>query len=671
MRSHYATRRQSRRPSRRPALPGGSRLVVIGNGMVGCKLCEALVELNLHQHLAITVIGAEDHPAYDRIKLSSYVDHRSPSRLILQDAAWYARHSIDLRLGTSVDSIDRQWKNLTLSTGEVLPYDVLVLATGSRPFVPPITGVDLPGVHVYRTLADLERIIAAASGKRSAVVIGGGLLGLEAAQAVATLGLDAIVIERARHLMPQQLNEAAATILRQNIEAQRIRLVLGCASTTILPVDDHLRLEFNGDRSVETDLVIVSAGIQPNSELAAEAGLAVGARGGIVVDAHLETNDPAVFAIGECALLHGRIWGLAAPGYAMARHLAARFAGQRLVPLPEPDLSTRLKMLGADVVTIGTPLEEGTRHEFQDKNRYRLLLTGRGGELLGALGVGPWPEDGRVRSLYEEKARLRPVEIEHFKTTGDLIVSGSLDNVGQWPDHRVVCNCTGATKGQLVNCLARCGRDPDQLAATTGASTVCGSCRPLVEELCGAPAAASRPVAARALMTASALGLVAVLLALFAPPLPAADSVSSWQFQLEQLWRDNLLKQITGFTLTALFVIGLLFSLRKRLRWFRIGHFARWRAFHAWFGALSLGALFAHTGFRFGHNLNLWLMLCFVSLNLLGALAGMVAAVESRGTSRAALTARRFRPVLVWAHLVLFWPLPVLLVFHVLSVYLY
>ena len=672
MRSNFTTRRRSRHPSRRPALPRGSRLIVIGNGMVGCRFCEALVELGLHQHLAITVIGAENQPAYDRIKLSSYVDHRSATRLILKDAAWYAAHAIDLRLGASVDAVDRQWKNVTLSTGDVLPYDFLVFATGSRPFLPPIAGADLPGVHVYRTLADLDRIISAAEGKHSAVVIGGGLLGLEAAQAVAKLGLHAIVVERARHLMPQQLNEAAAAILQHNVEAQRIRLVLGCSSTTIHSSGDHLRLEFDGDRDLETDLVIVSAGIQPNSELADDAGLAVGARGGITVNAHLETEDPAVFAIGECALLHGRVWGLAAPGYAMARHLAARLAGQRVAPLPEPDLSTRLKMLGADVVTIGSPLEEGTRHEFRDESRYRLLLTGRGGELLGALGVGPWPEDGRVRSLYEEGARLRPTEIEHFLATGDLILSGSLSRVAEWPDHRVVCNCTGATKGRLVACLARCGRDPSKLAEETGASTVCGSCRPLVEELCGGESSApARPVAARALMTASVLGLILVLLALLAPPLPAADSVVSWRFRLEQLWRDNFLKQVTGYSLAAVFTVGLLFSLRKRLRWFRIGHFARWRAFHAWFGVLSLAALFAHTGFRFGHNLNFWLMLCFVALNLLGAAAGMVAAVESRGTSSAALAARRFRPALVWAHVVLFWPLPVLLVFHVLSVYLY
>lgn len=672
MNSPYAGTLKRSRASRRPRPAAGSRLVIVGNGMVGAKFCEALADEGLTEPLSVTVVGAEPRPAYDRIKLSTYVDHRNAGRLELRPAAWYAEHGIELRLGVAVTSIDRETRSLTLADGSFLSYDLLVLATGSRPFVPPIPGRDLPGVFVYRSIEDLDAIIAAATGKQSATVIGGGLLGLEAAQAVQKLGLKASVVERARFLMPAQLNEPAAGLLRKIVESQGIRLFLGKGSTEIEPESGRLRLTFDGDEQTTADLVVISAGITPATELADEAGLAVGARGGVVVNAHLETEDPAVFAIGECALLHGRIFGLAAPGFTMARHLAARLAGHKLRPLPEPDLSTRLKMLGADVVTIGNPLDEGTRHEFSTDDRYRMVIADPKGVIRGGLGVGPWEESGRVHSLFQEQAILRPAELKKFAEEGSLLTGGRQSAVPQWPDHRVVCNCMNVTKGQLVACLESCGRDPDRLAAKTEASTVCGSCRPLLEELCGEPTTGRRrPVAARSLLVVSLLALVAVLATILAPSPTTADSVESLQYRIDQLWRDRVFKQVSGYTLAGLFTIGLLFSLRKRLRWFRIGHFARWRVFHTLFGLFALVALFAHTGFRFGHNLNFWLMLVFVGLNLAGAAAGVVAAIESHGTSTAAVRARRARPVLTWLHILLFWPLPVLLTFHILSVYLY
>lgn len=670
MASTYASVRRKTRRTRRPIPPSESRLVVVGNGMVGSKFCEALVEKGLNLRFRITVLAAEPLPAYDRIKLSSYVEHRRPEKLLLKTAEWYDENRIDLRIGTAAETLDREGGTLNLSDGSDLAYDLLVLATGSRPFIPPIPGAELSGVLPYRTIADLEAIIAAAEGKGSATIIGGGLLGLEAAQAIQGLGLKTAVVERANFLMPQQLNEAASGLLRDTVESQDIRLFLGKNSTTIERKNEQLTLDF-GDESTTTDLVIVSAGISPNDQLARDTELPVGARGGVVVNRHLETSDPRIFAIGECALLEGRIYGLAAPGFAMARHLAARLAGEKLLPLPDPDLSTRLKMLGANVVIIGNPLEEGTRHEYRAEGIYRLILTGPEGLLRGALGIGSWEESGRVLSLFQEEALLRPNEIERFVDEGSLLAKGSIDSVVHWPDHRVVCNCMNVSKGQLAACMAKGCNTAKQLAAETDASTVCGSCQPLLEELCGVPPTTTKPVAARSMMAVSIIALLAVLVTIFAPPPAMAESVESARYKLDQLWRDNLIKQITGYTLAGLFLIGLLLSLRKRIRWFRIGHFARWRVFHALFGLVSLFALFAHTGFRFGHNLNFWLMLTFVGINLVGAAAGIVAAIESRGTSGAALVARRFRPALVWAHIILFWPLPVLLTFHILSVYFY
>ncbi|MEM7385764.1 MAG: (2Fe-2S)-binding protein, partial [Verrucomicrobiota bacterium] len=240
------------------------------------------------------------------------------------------------------------------------------------------------------------------------------------------------------------------------------------------------------------------------------------------------------------------------------------------------------------------------------------------------------------------------------------------------PDSRIICNCLRISKGEILTCVSESGCGADGVADRTGASTVCGSCRPLIDQICGGgfPSRKSA-VSFRSLLFVSIAALCVVLLTVMAPPVAMADSVESLRFRFDQFWRDPLVKQISGFSLLGIFLIGLLLSLRKRFAWFRIGRFAKWRFFHASFGLLALVALFFHTGFRFGHNLNFWLMFTFVGLNLLGAVAGVVTAIESSGVSSVALRARRFRPFLTYAHIILFWPLPVLLTFHILSVYLY
>ena len=503
------------------------------------------------------------------------------------------------------------------------------------------------------------------------MVIGGGLLGLEAAQAIQKLGLAATVVERSNYLMPQQLNEPASRLLEKSVAEQDIDLFLGVQTCVIGAIAGRLELDFDGQRQSVADLVVVSAGITPNSELASGCGLATGVRGGVVVDEHLETEDPNIFAIGECALLGGRSYGLAVPGYAMAKHLLDRLQGTKVMPLGELEVSTRLKMLGADVITIGAPLQEGRRLEFVSDRHYRLLLLGPSGEMKGGLGIGPWPEVGKIQSIFAKGGMIREREQRYFQDEGVLSPGGSCSAVNLWPDDRIVCNCMGISKGTLVDCLETCCRDPDLLASESQASTVCGSCRPLLDELCGTPAGSDRPVAGRRLLVVSVLAVGLVLLAIVAPPFAMADSVESWRYRIDILWRDKLIKQITGFGLMGIFLVGLLISLRKRLRWFRIGHFGKWRFFHATFGLTALVVLFVHTGFRFGHNLNFWLMFTFVGLNLLGAFAGIASAVEGSGTSALALRARRVRPLLTYAHLLLFWPLPVLLLFHVLSVYIY
>ena len=476
--------------------------------------------------------------------------------------------------------------------------------------------------------------------------------------------------------MPQQLNEVAGNLLARIVAEQGIQVRLGQAPGVVATIGKRMELRFESASPLGTDIVVISAGITPESSLAKSAGLATAERGGVVVDPQLTTEDPKIFAMGECAHFQGQVYGLAAPGYAMAAHLASRFAGKRVLSFSKPDLSTRLKMLGVEVASIGEPLQEGRRLEFVDESSstYRYLLLSSRSELVGALGVGAWPEIGRIQTLYYDQAIIRKREQECFLRQGTLSKSsnGAGGPVSEWPDERVVCNCLTIRKGEILACANTGGLRPDRVRQQTGASSVCGSCLPLVEQLCGElPQAMPSRRPGRVLLMLSLCAMIVATATAATPGLPMADSVSSWWYRVDLFWRDAVVKQITGFSLLGVMLAGLLLSLRKRLRWLRFGHLASWRILHVAFGITALVVLFAHTGFHFGHNLNFWLMLSFVCLNLLGAIAGVVAAIESRGTTPAALRARRWRPFLTYAHLVCFWPLPVLLTFHILSVYLY
>jgi nitrite reductase (NADH) large subunit len=641
-------------------------IVVVGHGMVGARLCERLVEHGVHARARIVIFAEEPRPAYDRVHLTSYVEHRSAERLELRPASWYAEQGLELCLGDPVVALDRGRREVASRRGRRLRYDELVFATGSRPFVPPIPGATGAGVFVYRTLDDLDAILSRTRTARRAAVLGGGLLGLEAAQATRRLGLETHVLERAPFLMSQQLNEAAARRLEAEVRAQGITLRFGVQVADIAGVADGHRLRLGDGEELAVDMVILSAGIRPRTEVARDAGLPCDAAGGLIVDDRLQV-EPAVFAIGECASHRGRVYGLVAPGYEMADVLAARLRGRRAV-FRGASLSTRLKMMGVDVMTMGECGASAEVVESRSEAHYRALFFERGG-LAGAIGVGAWPEAGAVQAAVSRRDALRPEQKRRFQREGRVWEAPL--SVGAWSDDALVCNCLRITKGALRRVLAEGVSDPDQLARQTGASTLCGSCRPLLADLAGAPRSAEPAPAWRGLLAASVVALALAIVTACASPPAMAESVESWWRRVDVLWRDSACKQASGFALLGVGMLGLLLSLRKRVKRLAHGPFTIWRTFHAVAGVATLAMLFVHTGLRFGAHLNFWLMALFLAMNAAGALTGLAAALEARGVGGAGATARRCRPLLTSVHLYLSWPLPVLVLFHVLSVYLH
>lgn len=458
------------------------RVVVVGNGMVGARLCQRLSEFDKNRTLSITAVGEESRPAYDRVHLSELFSGKSAADLTLEPESWYRERGIELRLGERVARIDREQRLVITSAGRELPYDILVLATGSAPFVPPVPGTDKNGVFVYRTIDDLQAIAAYGKEARSAAVIGGGLLGLEAAKAAKDLGLETHVVEFAPRLMPRQLDDAGAKLLRKKVEALGVHVHLDKRTTSILGEESVRGLRFADGQRLDVDMVIVSAGIRPRDELARAAGLETHERGGVFVDDELRTSDPNIFAIGECAVHRGTQYGLVAPGYEMAQVVAHTIFGEKKT-FTGADMSTRLKLLGVDVASLGNPFaDEQTGANsvvYQDlvSGVYKKLVVSQDGKrLLGAVLVGDAAQYSTLLPLCKNGTEL-PVGPEEllFGTGGGTL---------QLADDAQVCSCNNVTRGEIVSAIQTkdlCTVDAVKKCTKAGAG--CGGCLPLVTDV--------------------------------------------------------------------------------------------------------------------------------------------------------------------------------------------
>ncbi len=459
-------------------------LVVAGNGMVCHRFCEKLVEYDRAQRYRIIVVGEEPRPAYDRVHLTDYFAHRAPEALALGTCAWYAKHGVELRVGTRVSQVDRTRRQVTVGDGSTLPYDVLVLATGSSPFVPSVPGIDKAGVFVYRTIEDLDGIAARAAIARRAVVIGGGLLGLEAARAVHDAGLETHVVEVAARLMPRQLDEIASSFLERAVRDLGVHVHVDKQLVRLLGEGEVTGVEFANGETIEAGLVILSAGIRPRDELAQAAGIQVGPRGGVVIDDRLGTSDEHVFAIGEVALHGQTIYGLVAPGYEMADVLARNLTGGDAT-FAGSDLSAKLKLLGVEVATFGDPFQIQDRGksrilriEDQVRRTYKMLaFAADSRQLLGGILVG----DASGYAAMFHLTRSRKVLSE---TLEELGLDGRPRLAGELPDDAQVCSCNNVATA-TVRLKIREGELTTlaQVKECTRAGTGCGGCIPVVQDL--------------------------------------------------------------------------------------------------------------------------------------------------------------------------------------------
>ncbi len=460
------------------------KVVVVGNGMVGHHFVETLAGKNAD--LEITVIGEEPRPAYDRVHLSEVFAGRAPEDLALAHREIYQGWGVAAHFGDPVVAIEREARVVVTGLGRRFPYDRLVLATGSYPFVPPVPGHEHKRCLTYRTIDDLGEIRARAKNSRIGVVVGGGLLGLECANALQNLGLETHVVEFAPGLMGVQLDEGGSRMLRRKVEALGVVIHTSKNTRAIVAGDEcALKMQFADDEVLETDMIVFSAGIRPQDKLARDFELAVGERGGIVVDSSCLTTDPGIYAIGECALYEGRIYGLVAPGYRMAEAVANQIAGEE-GSFTGADMSTRLKLLGVDVGSIGdahgrTP--GALSYVFSDERRelYKRIVTcPEGKTLLGAVLVGDCADYDTLLQYHLNGIELPP---EPESLIAPAAGAAPQLGVAALPATATVCSCHNVTKGAIVEAIDQGCCSLAEVKGETRASTGCGGCGAMLKNL--------------------------------------------------------------------------------------------------------------------------------------------------------------------------------------------
>lgn len=478
-------------------------VIVVGNGMVGHRFVELVIEHNNSKEngkkISLLTFSEESFLAYDRVQLSSYFLDADQTKLMLTDKKNYEDNDVEFKLREKVISIDRINKTVTTDQSNQYAYGSLVLATGSYPFVPPIPGRDQQHIHVYRTVQDLKDIEASASKSKTGVVIGGGLLGLEAANALKTLKLNTHVVEFAAQLMPVQLDKTAGRYLKEKIEALGLQVHLKKNTKSIEPGENaRYKMLFADGSELETDLIVFSAGIRPQDELASSADLRLGERGGIEIDNFCLTSDRDIYAIGECALWDNKIFGLVAPGYQMAKvaaaHLKRKFTSQSSLSNQHPiefegaDMSTKLKLLGVDVASIGDAhgkTDGAQSYSFRDEadRIYKKIVVSEDSNyLIGAVLVGDTEDYGNWLQLYLNKVELNgspeSLLFPASENSGD-----SIGGVEALPSTAQICSCNDVSKGEIISSISEGNHDLSSLQNACNAGTGCGGCNQLVKQV--------------------------------------------------------------------------------------------------------------------------------------------------------------------------------------------
>ncbi|WP_425671358.1 NADPH-nitrite reductase [Bacillus subtilis] len=462
---------------------GKKQLVLVGNGMAGVRAIEEILSV-AKDEFQITIFGAEPHPNYNRILLSKVLQGDTDIKdITLNDWDWYEENNIQLYTNETVIKVDTENKTVITDADRIQPYDELILATGSVPFILPIPGADKKGVTAFRDIKDTDTMLAASKQYKKAAVIGGGLLGLEAARGLLNLGMDVSVIHLAPFLMERQLDATAGRLLQTELEKQGMTFLLEKQTEEIVGDDRVEGLRFKDGTSIEADLVVMAVGIRPNTTLGAESGIPVNR--GIIVNDYMQTEIPHIYAVGECAEHRGIAYGLVAPLYEQAKVLAKHICGIETKPYEGSVLSTQLKVSGVEVFSAGDFNESEDKKAikvFDEQDGIYKKIVLRGNQIVGAVLFGDSSEGNRLFSMIQKEADIS--ETSKISILQPLNQEAGTSITAAMSDDEIICGCNGVSKGAIIQAIQEKGcSSTDEIKACTGASRSCGGCKPLVEEI--------------------------------------------------------------------------------------------------------------------------------------------------------------------------------------------
>ncbi|MGV3273583.1 NADPH-nitrite reductase [Bacillus sp. CIS52] len=459
------------------------QLVLVGNGMAGVRAIEEILRVSKDE-FEITIFGAEPHPNYNRILLSKVLQGDTDIKdITLNDWDWYKENNIQLHTGETVIKVDQDSKTVITDADRIQPYDELILATGSVPFILPIPGADKKGVTAFRDIKDTDTMLAASKQYKKAAVIGGGLLGLEAARGLLNLGMDVSVIHLSPYLMERQLDPTAGRLLQNELEKQGMTFLLEKQTEEIVGTDRVEGVRFKDGTSIEADLVVMAVGIRPNTQLGAESGIPVNR--GIIVNDYMQTEIPHIYAVGECAEHRGIAYGLVAPLYEQAKVLAKHICGIETKPYEGSVLSTQLKVSGVEVFSAGDFNESEEKKAikvFDEQDGIYKKIVLRGNQIVGAVLFGDSSEGSRLFSMIQKEADIS--ETSKISILQPLDQEAGASMTAAMSGDEIICGCNGVSKGAIIQAIQEKGcTSTDEIKACTGASRSCGGCKPLVEDI--------------------------------------------------------------------------------------------------------------------------------------------------------------------------------------------
>ncbi|AWF82343.1 hypothetical protein BTJ40_16755 [Microbulbifer sp. A4B17] len=647
--------------------------VIIGTGPVGVRCAQKLLEFC--DEAQIVIYGAETETPYNRVKLSQYLSSHVELEELDNPILSQSDHRLAEYIDRKIISIDRSQKTVTDAAGNIQPYSKLIIATGSNPIIPKIQGADLPGVYPFRSLKNTNDLLDLREQNADICVVGAGALGLEAATALKT-PKNNVTLQSRGHLLSGLLGEEGEEFLKSALTALGVELKISDSLVAIEESDSKRTLTFASDEKLSVDAIVLCTGIQPEISLAEQCGLAT--ERGILVNEWMQTSDPDVYAVGECAEFDQKVYQLVRPGYEQAEsccsHIQRNHSGKfQSQPYSGSYTDIQLKIAHIPCGIMGEVDPENLdqqggveSHIYRNrfKGIYRRLFI-KGEYIVGAIYIGSWNEANELRQAVAQEEKISLRTLKHFESEGRIFAKKSGNSIKDFPDNYLVCQCNSVTKGQLCKAISAGKRNINELQQATTAGSVCGSCRPLMAELLDVPAPNLVMRHSKGILITSVLSLILIALAFLMPPAPVSPSVQTAPFW-EKLWYDNFWKQVTGYTILAMCLFTAALSIRKRWKKLSLGHVDHWRYAHSVTGLIALLTLAVHSGFRLGENLNLALMLVFLTATATGSLVGVFMARNHHWTD---LKLREHRKWWSRVHYALLWALPVLLAYHIFAVY--